>query len=115
MTMPQLEQGKTFYPAVIFDLSNRERQQTHDGPTGLVKSRIAISPLGPKYFEVKTLANSLRLAINGKMLELAAIYGQHVRGIFLENETDDYVFDEVEQLGLYTVGMDVLIQHKEEN
>lgn len=115
VTMPQLEKGKTFYPAVVFNLDNRERQQTHDGPTGLVKSRLIINPLGPNYFQVKTLADKVRLAVNGKTQELANIYGQHVRGVFLENEVDEFVFDEIEQLGLYSIPMEFSIQHKEGN
>lgn len=115
VTMPQLEKGKTFYPAVVFEMAARERQQSHDGPTGLVKSHFTVSPLGPNYFEVKTLADKVRLAVNGKSAELAAIFGNHVRGVFLENEADDYVFDEIEQLSLYQVVQEFSIQHKEEN
>ena len=114
VTMPQLEKGKTFYPALVFNLDSRERQQSHDGPTGLVKSHIQAVPLGPKYFEVKQLADKVRLALDGKRVELQAIYGEHVRGIMLESESDDYVFDEIEELGLYNIPMLFSIQHKEE-
>lgn len=114
VTMPSLEKGGTFYPAVVFDLAGRERHQTHQGPDGLVKSRLMIRCLGPKYFEVKTLADKVRLALNGKSAELAALYQGHVKGIFLEDESDEYVYDEVEQLSLYHVPMDFLIQHKEQ-
>jgi hypothetical protein len=114
VTMPQLEKGKTFYPALVFDLSSREREQSHDGPTGLVRSRFTVSVLGPKYFDVKTLANRVRLALDGKSNIIAGFYGGHVRGVFVENESDEYVFDEVEQLSLFHVPLDVMIQHRED-
>lgn len=114
VTMPQLEKGLTFYPAVTFDLTARGRQQTHQGPTVLVESHINVSCLGPNYFQVKTLAEAVRLALNGKAAELRALYGDDVKGIYLDSELDEYVFDEVESLSLYHVPMDFMIQHKEQ-
>lgn len=116
VTMPQLEKGTTFYPALVFmlDEPGRQRRQTHDGPNPLVASPITIVCVGPRYFEVKTLADKVRLAVNGKSAELESIYGNHVKGVFLEKETDEYWFDQVELLSLYSVPMEFLIQHKED-
>jgi hypothetical protein len=98
---------------VAFELVARERQQTHDGPTVLVRSFFTVACMGPKYFDVKTLADAVRLALNGKSAALNALYDGIVKGVFLDNELDDYVFDEVEKLSLYRVPMDFHIQHDE--
>lgn len=113
VTMPELEKGKTFYPALIFTLTNRERDQTHQGPVPLVRSHYTISCLGPQYFQVKSLAQAVRIALNGKSTALAVIYEDLVRGIFLQDEDDEYLFDEVEALALYHVPLNFLIQHWE--
>lgn len=113
VTMPELEKGKTFYPALTFTLTNRDRQQTHDGPTPLVRSHYVFSCLGPQYFQVKTLAQKVRLALNGKSTALAVIYEDLVKGIFLEDEDDEYLFDDVEALALYHVPLNFMIQHWE--
>lgn len=113
VTMPQLEKGKTFYPAICFELAERERRYTHDGPDTLVASRLALYSIGPKYFEVKTLADKVRAAVNGQSAALATIYTKHVKGMFIQDEFDDYLFDEVERLSLYRVTMDLMIHHRE--
>jgi len=113
VTMPELEKGKTFYPALLFTLTNRERQQTHNGPTPLVRSHFTLSCIGPRYFVVKGLAQAVRIALNGKSTALSAIYEDLVKGIFLEDEDDEYLFDEVEALSLYHVPLNFVIQHWE--
>lgn len=113
VVMPQLEKGRTVYPAVVFSLEEREREQTHDGPTKLVKSYYDFSCVGRNYFALKAVANALRLAFNGKSAELAAIYQDEVKAIFLTSESDDYVFDEVEQLSLYHIPMKFTVLHWE--
>jgi hypothetical protein len=114
VTMPQFQKNRTLYPAVVLELAGRERHGTHDGPDGLVASRFAIYSLGKEYFTLKVLADKVRRAVNGKSAALAAIYEQHVKGVFLQDEFDDYVYDEVEQLSLYRVTMDLMIHHREE-
>ena len=113
VTMPQLEKGKTFYPALVYSLAEREREQTHQGPTKLVKSHYDFSCIGQNYFALKTVANAVRLAFNGKAAALAALYQDEVKAIFLTGETDDYLFDEVEQLSLYHIPMKFTVLHWE--
>ncbi len=114
VTMPQYKKGQTSYPAVVMELAARERHGTHDGPDGLVASRFALYSLGKEYFTLKGLADKVRRAVNGQSAALAAIYQQHVKGVFVQDEFDDFVYDEVEQLSLYRVTMDVMIHHREE-
>jgi hypothetical protein len=114
LTIPQLEKDKVFYPAVLFTLAGREREQTHQGPTKLVKSRFQVECLGAGYLaDVKPLAEKVRLAMNGKSAPLMQNYMDLVRGVFLEDEIDDYIFDTVESLALYRVQQNYLIQHWE--
>ena len=114
VTIPQLEKDKTAYPALVYTLTQRQRSQTHDGPDGLVKSYFQLECIAKKYtVEAKPLADAVRLAVNGKSAALAAIYGMHVKGVFLQDERDTYGFDEVEQLSLYDAEMDLIIQHRE--
>jgi hypothetical protein len=113
VTMPQLEKGKTFYPALVVTLESRDREQTHQGPTGNVRSHFVMSCLGTKYFEVKQLADKVRLALNGKSAAMSALYDLKVKGIFFDGETDDYVFDQVEELALYHIPQSFTIQHWE--
>lgn len=113
--MPQAEKNRMHYPAVVFELTGRERQQSHDGPSGEVRSSFRVNCLGHKYLDVKTLADKVRLALNGKSAELQNLYGNDVGGVYLEDESDQFLFNEVTQLSLYHVPMDFLIDHAEEN
>ena len=114
VTMPQTTKGDTSYPAIVYELVRRDREQTHDAPSRIVKSHFTIHAIGPVYFQVKQLADEVRLAVNGQSAALATLYQSHVRGIFLTDENDDYLFDEVEQLSLFHVPMSFTIQHWEE-
>lgn len=114
VTIPQAEKGTTKYPAVVFGLTAREREQTHNGPSRIVRSDFNIECLGPEYLEVKKLADKVRLAITGKSSEFAQVFTKHAKGIFLDSEADDYVFDTVEELSLYRVPMSFRIQHWED-
>lgn len=120
VTMPQFNASdpRTLYPAVIFDLGQRGRQYTHQGPTVLVESHLNVSCVSETYLGVKQLANAVRIALNGKAAELNALYTyadgpNGVQGIYLDGELDEYVFAEDEKLSLYHVPMDFMIQHKE--
>lgn len=113
VTMPQVEEGKTSYPALVYELVGRDREQTHEGPTKIVRSHFTLHSIGREYLQVKQLADAVRLAVNGKSAEFAAAYGDHVRGVFLRDESDDYLFDEVEKLSLYHVPQSLVIQHWE--
>lgn len=114
VTVPQMEKGGNFYPAIVYGLEDRQREQTHQGPTRLVKSFFIVSCLGPEYFAVKQLATKVRLALNGKSSALMTQYGSLVKGVFLTSEKDDYAFDTVEELSLFYVPMSFTIQHWEE-
>ena len=120
VTLPeylQQEQGAAAtksYPAVLFALMAREREQTHNGPNPLVASHFEIDVLSPSYSEAKQIAESLRLALNGKAAALAGYYGRDVRGVYLDEERDDYEWDAVEHLSLFHVAQKFVIQHNEE-
>jgi hypothetical protein len=112
--MPQLERGTAVYPALTYALDARARRQTHNGPTPLVESRYTIMSYAKEYFDAISLAEQVRLALNGKSADLAAIYENDVGGIFLEDEIHEYGIDEVEELALYRSQMEFVIQHNEE-
>lgn len=114
VSLPQAEKDNSYLPAVVFGLTGRDREQTHQGPTALVTSRYEFDCLGPEYFAIKQIADKVRLALNGKRQELDAIYGPpHVRAIFLDDEVEEYVFDTAEQLSLYRIAMAFTIKHWE--
>jgi hypothetical protein len=120
VTMPQLDkdserdESKKSYPAIVFTLIERKREQTHQGPTRLVRSLFSVECLGREYLaHVKPLAEKVRFALNGKSAPLMLNYMDLVRGVFLEDEGDDYVFDDLESLALYRVQQNYLIQHWE--
>lgn len=118
VTIPQRskdeEAKEPSYPAVVFALISRDREQTHQGPTKLVRSNFVVSCIGRKYLEeTKALADRVRLALNGKSGDLCTAYADFVKGVFVESEEDEYIFDEAEQLALYHVPIGVLIQHWE--
>lgn len=113
LTLPHYENQTTLYPALLYGLDKRPRSQTHDGPDGLVQSYYLLDCIAEKYIDAKRLANQVRLALNGKSAELAAVYGAHIKGVFLENEQDDYVRDMVENLSLYDIEMRLRIHHRE--
>lgn len=112
--IPQYERGKNLYPAVVYELVGRERGQTHDGPAGLVRSHYGVYMLGQSYLDAKRAAQTIFLAGHGKASQLAAIYGDHVRAIFVNDEfDDDEQFDKVEELTLARVTQHWEILHRE--
>gem|GEM_PF-1259694 len=114
VTMPQATPNGASYPALVFGLERRERRQSHNGPSNLVESGYTVSCLGSGYFETKTLADKVRLALNGQAFGLASVFGKQVKGVFVDNENDDYVYDQTENLSLYHVPLALVIQHEED-
>lgn len=118
VTLPQyIQRDQTVspsYPALVYSLIGRVREDTHDGPVGIVQSEYEIGCLALKYFQAKQLADATRLALHGKALELDAIYTDEVvNGIYLDDEHDDFIFDDVEHLSLYYIPQKWVIQHRE--
>jgi len=114
VTVPQKETAARSYPAVVYSLTTREREQSHDGPTGLVNSDFEIDAISADYFEAKRLANAVRLCLDGKAAELQTHYAEAgVKGVFLDDEKDDFWYDEIESLSLYYVPQRYVVQHRE--
>lgn len=116
VTIPQEKGSETdHYPAVVYSLAERERGDTHDGPERLVKSIFEIFCLAKAYGEAKRVAQAAVGALHGKQEVFNQIYeSRAVRRVICDTETDDYVYDPVEKLALYTVSQRYLIHHKED-
>src|SRR5215207_8759733 len=76
----------TTLPAVTFFKVSGPRDQTQQGPSGLVAARIQVTSWGRDYTASKVLSNEVRLALDGYRGVLEDV---RIDGIELINEMDD--------------------------
>lgn len=100
-----LPRGATL-PAVTYMKVSGPRDQTMQGPSGLVSARFQVSSWGTSYGAAKTLSDDVRQALDGYM---GTTDGVSIGGIELVNETDQY---EAEPNVFQTI-MDFRVKHGE--
>lgn len=72
-------------PSITFTKISAPRDQTQEGPSGLVIARFQVSSWGKTYTESKRLSQEVRLALDGLRVELEEV---RIDGIELLNEID---------------------------
>lgn len=100
-----LARGVTL-PAVTYMKVSGPRDQTMQGPSGLVSARIQVSSWAASYGAAKTLSDSVRQALDGYM---GTTDGVRIGGIELVNETDQYESEP----NVFQVIMDFRVKHSE--
>lgn len=93
-------------PAVTYFKVSGPRDETHQGPSGLVPARFQVSSWANTYDAAKVLSNNIRLALDGFV---GSQSGVSIAGIELLNETDQ---GESEP-DLYQVIMDFRVKYTE--
>jgi hypothetical protein len=73
-------------PAITFFAVSGPRDQTQQGPSGLVAARYQITSWGTSYREAKLLSKDVRMALDGYR---GSMYDVRIDGIELLNEMDD--------------------------
>lgn len=73
------------FPAITYMKVSGPRDETHEGPSGLVPARFQVSSWGQTYDAAKVLSNSVRLALDGFKGTQSGVL---IAGIELLNETD---------------------------
>ena len=96
---PLLMPQEPTLPALVYTRISGPRDNTHDGPSGLVSTRIQISCWATSYKTAKQTADLVRLAL--------ADFEKST----LDNELDFYEPD----TKLFSVPLDFMILHTEEN
>ncbi len=72
-------------PAITFFKVSAPRDQTQEGPSGLVSARFQVCSWGQKYTDSKTLSQEVRLRLDGFRGEVDDV---RIDGIELMNEMD---------------------------
>lgn len=75
----------TTLPAITFFKVSAPRDQTQEGPSGLVTARFQVSSWGKTYTDSKQLSRSVRLALDGFR---GAFNEVRIDGVELMNEMD---------------------------
>lgn len=102
-------------PAVVYQkVSAVPEGVSHDGPAGLVESRLQFSVMGAKYSDVKAVSAAVKRAMRPLEKNPMDLSGLRVAGAYLENETDIPEPNDVEALSRSHVAIDYLIQHEED-
>jgi len=99
--------SNTSLPAITFFKVSAPRDQTQQGPSGLVSARMQVTSWGRDYTASKTLSNQVRLALDGYR---GALDDVRIDGIELINEIDD---NEPEP-NIFKTIMDFRVKYSEE-
>lgn len=94
-------------PAITFMKVSAPRDQTQEGPSGLVSARIQVSSWGENYTASKVLSKDVRFALDGYK---GALNGVRIDGVELLNEMDG---NEAEPNIFQTI-MDFRVKYAEE-
>jgi hypothetical protein len=112
--LPQFDPAAINYPAVVFRLSDREREHTHGGPVDVAVSRFELICVGQKYIDVVNVANAVRRSFNNR----EGHYGSpalQIGAVAIEGEEDlPYSPEEFKDLSLFARGLALRIEHTEE-
>jgi hypothetical protein len=113
--LPQFDPLKTNYPAVVFRLSDREREYDHSGHSDIALSRFEIICVGQKYLDAVTVADAVRRAFNGSEGSYGGPPALQVGAVAIEGEEDlPYSPEEFRDLSLFARGLALRIEHTEE-
>lgn len=95
-------------PAITFMKVSAPRDQTQEGPSGLVSARVQVSSWGVNYTASKVLSQAVRFALDGYVNP--DIAGVRIDGVELMNEMDG---NEAEPNIFQTI-MDFRVKYAEE-
>lgn len=97
------------YPQIVYELGDRDNNETFDGPSGLVTQRARLHCVAEDPDAAQSLAAAVRPLFNGTTGTWA---GSVIQGAFVEDERDEDVYidtDAGEQRKLFGVYVEVLI------
>ena len=101
-----LRQGETL-PALTYLRVSTTRDQSHDGPTGLVSARYQVNVHAATYSQAASLAAEVVALLNGFGGELG---GSDVGNVEVSDEVDLGWIDDTQS---YQVAVDAIIHYKE--
>lgn len=84
--LTRLPQNPT-YPAIALRIVGMDQDMAHDGPVDFAASRIQVDLYADEFAEVRTLADAVRIALNGYS-GLSA--DEQVWVVMFENEMDEW-------------------------
>lgn len=114
--LPQFDPALINYPAIVFRLSDREREYSHDGVCDSARSHFEIICVGQKYIDAVQAANAVRKAFNrsegtyGTFPDTLKVFAVEVEG----EEDLAYAPEELQDLSLFARGLGLLIAHTED-
>jgi hypothetical protein len=95
---------------IVYHRISGAREHSQDGPSGLARPRIQLDLWAPKYADVRTRADAVRVALDGFAGSIGEAPGAvNVNAVFLEDEDDDW--DDDRELHMYR--QDFTVWHNE--
>ena len=104
------------YPAVVYHRISTPREHTHDGSAKFASPRFQFDCLGGTFLEARRVHEAVRLALDGfkgTMGTESGGAGVEVHGSFCEDDRSDLETEADDELGVYSMSIDVVIEHAE--
>jgi len=107
---PLLRSTGSALPAITYQKIDGPRLQSHDGPSGTAHPRFQVNIWAKKYTEVVTLAERVRIALDGYSGTVGTVV---IQAITLEDEADAMEAEDVEEMKMYGIRQDYFVWHEE--
>jgi Protein of unknown function (DUF3168) len=111
--IPQFKPDVKTYPAVVYQVVARARIYTLDGVTNTVETTVSVSCLSVDYMEAKRLADAVRRA-NAAPKDTDPLSQVSLLSTTLQDESDNFEYDELEEASLFHVRQTYFIRHVED-
>ena len=107
---PLLMPQNSTYPGIVYQKISGFHQKSHQGSSGLARTRIQFTCWAKTYAESKNVAEQLRLALEGYRGMMGGESGVNVHAGLLQNDLDHYE----PEADAFNVVVDFFFWHKEE-
>lgn len=104
---PLTRDPNTPLPAIVYQVIDTPREESHAGPSGLAHPRIQLGCISKSYMEAKEIAKAIRFSVDGFR---GSMNGRTIFRAKVDGEQDDHdsVAEEYRRI------VDVVLWHREE-
>lgn len=101
------------YPAIVYHRISAPREHTHDGSAKFASPRFQFDCLAGTFLEARRIQEAVRVALDGFKGTMGGVGGVEVHGAFVEDDRSDLETGADDELGVYSMSIDVVIEHVE--
>lgn len=99
-------------PAMAYQRISRDGIMAHDGPTGLAQVRIQLTMQAQSYLTLRTLADAMRVLLDGIRQEIGGEDGVMVHESYVDNDYGSFA-ELSDAAGRFTNRMDIIMLYEE--